>query len=80
MLDDANEDVPAFDLPDPDAVYAGHVETCKRLGIEPVPPLRAEDLIAKWSDAIAVGRVESTVWGAMICCAPGRPLARKGAQ
>ena len=53
MLDDADSDAPAFDPPDADRVYRTYVETCKRLGVEPVPRDRAQKLIAEWSDAMA---------------------------
>jgi hypothetical protein len=33
----AADDPPALDPPDPDQVYAKYLETCKRLGVEPVP-------------------------------------------
>ena len=36
-VDDANNDAPEFDLPDADSVYAQYLETCRRLGVEPVP-------------------------------------------
>lgn len=50
--DDASE----ARMPDADAVYALYLETCKRLGVNPVPRDRAQSLIAEWSDAIAAGR------------------------
>ena len=56
MLDDADKDTPEFDPPDAERVYRNYVETCRRLGVEPVPRERAQDLIAEWSDAIAAGR------------------------
>jgi hypothetical protein len=37
-------------------VYARYLETCKHLGINPVPRDRAQSLTAKWSDAIAAGQ------------------------
>jgi hypothetical protein len=56
MPDDANNDAPAPDPPDADAVYVRSLETCRRLGVEPVPRERAVGLIAEWSDAVATGR------------------------
>lgn len=56
MLDDADSNLPEFDPPDPDRVYFNYVETCRRLGVEPVAPDRVQELIAGWSDAIAAGR------------------------
>lgn len=49
MLDDADEDAPAFDPPEPDRVYRYYLETCRRAGVEPVPRDRAQDLIAEWT-------------------------------
>ena len=56
MLDDA-DDAPAFDPPDKDAVYARYLETCKRLGVEPVSRGRALGLIQEWGD-VPSGRPE----------------------
>jgi hypothetical protein len=42
--------------PDPDRVYALYLETCRRLGVEPVPRDHAHELIAESSDVIAAGR------------------------
>ena len=43
MLDDA---IPIeFDPPDSDRVYANYLETCRRLGVEPVSRERALGLI-----------------------------------
>ena len=56
MLDDPDNDAPAFDPPDAEGVYRNYVETCRRLGVESVPRDRAEELMAEWSDAIAAGR------------------------
>lgn len=52
MLDDVGDE-PGIDAPDAESVYRNHVETCRRLGVEPVPRERARDLIAEWSGAIA---------------------------
>ena len=54
MLNDS--DTPARNPPDPDRVYRNYLETCRLLGIEPVPRDRAHDLIAEWDDATAAGR------------------------
>jgi hypothetical protein len=52
MLTDANKKSPEFDPPDEDVVYAGYVETCRRLGVEPVPRVRAHEM-AEWGAALA---------------------------
>jgi hypothetical protein len=49
MTNDPDENGPQFQPPDAGAVYARYLETCRRLGVEPVPPDRAQDLIAEWS-------------------------------
>jgi len=59
MRDDC--DTADFDPPDADEVYARYLETCRRLGVEPVARERAQDLIREWSDAIAAGRVAPTI-------------------
>ena len=51
---------PNEDPPDADAAYAHYLETCRGLGVEPVPRDRAHDLSAEWSDAIARGGVPPT--------------------
>jgi len=51
-----DNDAPEFDPPDADALYAGYLETCRRLGVEPVPRHRARDLMNEWSESIAAGR------------------------
>lgn len=56
MLDDAR----AFGPADPERVYRNCVETYGRLGVEPVPRNRAQDLMAEWSDAITAGRQRHT--------------------
>jgi hypothetical protein len=53
MRDTADKDAPEFDPPDEDVVYEGYLETCPRLGVEPVSRDRAQGLMAEWSDAIA---------------------------
>ncbi|HSV24260.1 MAG TPA: hypothetical protein VLJ17_14685 [Xanthobacteraceae bacterium] len=53
---DTDSDIPALDPPDADAVYARYLETCKHLGVEPVPRERAQELIAEWSEVIAASR------------------------
>ncbi len=40
-------------LPDPDRVYRNYLETCRRLGVEPVPRHRAMSPIEEWTDSIA---------------------------
>ena len=52
-LDDADNDAPGFNPPDADRPYVNYVETCRRLGVEPVSRDRAQNLIAEWTDAIA---------------------------
>ena len=54
MIDDT-PDAPALDPPDADTVYAHYLETCRRVGVEPVPRERAQDLIREWSETIARG-------------------------
>jgi hypothetical protein len=54
--DNTDVDAPAFDPPDADVVYARYLDTCRRLGVQPVPRDRARGLIAEWSDAIASGQ------------------------
>ena len=39
------------DAPDPDQMYRNYLETCRRLGVEPVPRERAHEFIAEWADA-----------------------------
>jgi hypothetical protein len=57
MLDDA---IPIeFDPPDSDRVYANYLETCRRLGVEPVSRERAEGLIGEWPEVLT-GRPEPT--------------------
>jgi hypothetical protein len=51
VVDDAERDAPELDPPDAESVYRNYVETCRRLGVEPVPRDRAQDLMAEWSDA-----------------------------
>lgn len=60
MLDDADNDAAPFDPPAAGAVYAPYLETCRRLGVKPVPRERAQALIREWTDAIAAGRSVST--------------------
>jgi len=50
-------DAPEFDPPDADVVYANYCETCRRLGVEPVPGERANALIEEWSETIARANV-----------------------
>ncbi len=47
MMRDADNDPLEFDPPDADEVYAHYLETCRRLGVEPVPRERAAELIAE---------------------------------
>jgi hypothetical protein len=53
MPTDANKKSPEFAPPDEDVVYAGYLETCRRLGVEPVPRVRAHELMAEWGAALA---------------------------
>ena len=48
MLEDSNMDVPEFNPPSAESVYRSYVETCRRLGVEPVPRDRAHGLMAEW--------------------------------
>jgi hypothetical protein len=57
MLDKADKESPAIDTPDRDRVYRSYVEDCRRLGIEPVSPDRAQDLMEEWSEALAGPRL-----------------------
>jgi hypothetical protein len=59
MLDDADTEPHGFDPPDADTLHAHYLETCRRLGIVPVPRDRA--LFAEWSDAIATRRIASPI-------------------
>ena len=45
MAEDADSEVPAYVPPDADRVYRNYVETCRRLGVEPTPRDRAQNLI-----------------------------------
>jgi len=45
MLDEPSKDAPAFDPLDVERVYRNYLETCRRLGIDPVPRERALGLI-----------------------------------
>jgi hypothetical protein len=38
---------------DAERFYADYVECCRRLGVVPVPPERASDLLAAWSALFA---------------------------
>ena len=49
----------AADAPDPDCVYLNYLETCRRLGIEPVPRERAVGLIGEWTEVLT-GRPDPT--------------------
>lgn len=43
----------ADDLPDPDAeFYSRYLETCRRLGVEPVAQERVEQLVDEWNRII----------------------------
>jgi hypothetical protein len=59
MLDDAERDAPAFDPPDADAVREEYLETCRRMGVKPVPRERALGLIGEWTEVLS-GRPEPT--------------------
>ena len=49
----------AADAPNPELVYLNYLETCRRLGIEPVPRGRALGLIGEWIEVLT-GRPEAT--------------------
>lgn len=57
MLDN---DAPEFDPPDADTVYAHYLETCPRLGVEPVARDRALGLMQEWGEVLS-GRPEPTM-------------------
>ena len=60
-----NDDASEPQLPHADRAYALYLETCRRLGVDPVPRERAQDFMAEWSNAIAAGRAPPTIhWGA----------------
>ena len=42
-----------FDPPDADTVYEGYLETCRRLGVEPVSRDRAQGLIEEWNEVLS---------------------------
>lgn len=44
------------DAPNPELVYLNYLETCRRLGIEPVPRERALGLIGEWTYALTARR------------------------
>ena len=48
------------DLPDVDEVYALYLETCKRLGVEPVQRGHAQELMSEWSAKLTGRGVAST--------------------
>ena len=56
MFDDSDKNGPEFDPPNEDVVYARYLETCKRLGVEPMPRDRATALMAEWSAVLATHR------------------------
>ena len=56
MLDDADKKSLQCAPPDAERVNRNYVETCRRLGFEPVSRDRAQGLIAEWSEAIAASR------------------------
>ncbi len=56
---DADNDPLEFDPPDADEVYAHYLETCRRLGVEPVPRERALGLMQEWGEVLS-GRPEPT--------------------
>ena len=57
MLDDSDSEAHGLEPPDGDAVYARYLETCRRLGVEPVPRERALGLIGEWTEVLS-GRPE----------------------
>lgn len=60
MVDDADNDVPAFEKPDRELVYRNYLEACRRLGIKPTPQGRAEALIKEWAKALAAAAPPTT--------------------
>jgi hypothetical protein len=54
MTDDPTD--PPLDL---DGLYARYLETCRRIGVGPVPRERAEGLIQEWTEMLS-GRPEPT--------------------
>jgi len=54
MLDDV-DDAPTLEPLHTERVYRNYLETCRRLGVEPVSRHRADNLMAEWSDAIVAG-------------------------
>ena len=46
----------AADAPDPELVYLNYPETCRRLGIEPVPRRARIRLDREWTDALTTHR------------------------
>ena len=48
------------DAPDPDRVYLHYLETCRRLGIEPVPREQAFGLIVGWTEVLT-GRTDPPI-------------------
>ncbi len=59
MLDDTDEDAPAFDPPDADTVYVNYSETCRQSGDTPVSRERTLGLIQEWGEVLS-GRPEPT--------------------
>ena len=42
----------AADPPNPNRVYRNYLLSCRRQGIEPVPPERAVELMQEWANAL----------------------------
>ncbi len=53
MLDDVENDAPAFDPPDPDLTYRHYLRTCAMLGVKPVLRERALGLIQEWGEVLS---------------------------
>jgi hypothetical protein len=48
-INDVTDDDPELALPDVDVVYANYLETCRRLGVEPMSVEKAHALITDWN-------------------------------
>ena len=57
MRDHTEDDAAELDPPDADRVYRNYLETCRRLGVEPVPREGAFGLMQEWGEVLS-GRPE----------------------